>query len=213
LHIQKETTELSAGDCRSLKQACAHARDVGRPLNTHVTFAPYHDSKPLPAARAKALNRLVTYLRTWVRRHAGAPLLALWVWHSDETGRSPHVHVFMRCPPRLRDELRRDLTPLYPARVIDVREGSGIRKLHPSGFWGSTLDYLMRFKSQQAWWVDRGTYRASRRVNGRRQGTKSPITGRRWGCTRNISSRAIDIYLNAKAEARAAVISTARRAA
>jgi hypothetical protein len=29
----------------------------------------------------------------------------LWVWHSDVTGRNPHVHVFMHCPPRQRHEL------------------------------------------------------------------------------------------------------------
>ena len=38
--------------------------------------------------------------RDLVRRHLGEPLVAFWVWHSDVTGRNPHVHVFMRCPPR-----------------------------------------------------------------------------------------------------------------
>ena len=53
----------------------------------------------------------------------------------------------------------------------------------------------LRFKSQQAWWGDRGTYRASiRDETGRRRGIKSPITGKRWGCTRNVSSRAIQAY-------------------
>ena len=215
LYIQKQTTELSAGDCRKLKQSCAHARDVGRPLNTHVTFAPYHNLKPLPVARSKALNRLVTYLRTWMRRRTDEPLVALWVWHSDETGRSPHVHVFMHCPRRLRVELNRALTANYPAGVIDVREGNDFRKLHPSGYWGSTLDYLMRFKSQQAWFAEstcdengrrRGkTHRASKRENGRRRGTRSPIIGKRWGCTRNIASRAInaDWWLRCKGGAAA----------
>ena len=141
--------------------------------------------------------------------------VALHVWHSDVTGRNSHVHVFMHCPPRLRDELNRALVGLYPAGVIDVREGGDIRRLHPSGFFGNTLDYMMRFKSQQAWWADGGrTYRASiRDEKGRCRGIKSPITGKRWGCTRNISSRAIDAFLAAKAEARAAAIRATRRAA
>ena len=224
LYIQKQTTELSAADCRSLKQACTHAREIGYPLNTLVTFAPYPGSLPSPAARSKDLNRLRTYLSKWIGRHHGKPLVALHVWHSDVTGRNAHVHVFMHCPSRLRDELNRALTAIHPAGVIDVREGGDIRKLHPSGFWGSTLDYLMRFKSQQAWWAesyvdDHGrrhsrTYRQSYvDENGRRRGVKSPITGKRWGCTRNISSHAIGAYLAVKAQARAAPISAARRAA
>ena len=132
------------------------------------------------------------------------PLVALWVWHSDVTGRNPHVHVFMHCPRPLRDQLRAALAAIYPVGVIDVSDGGDIRRRHRSGFWGSTLDYLMRFKSQQAWWGDKGTYRASiPDSTGRRRGIKSPITGKRWGCTRNISAPAIDAYLDAKAEARA----------
>ena len=204
MYVHKHTTELSAADCRDLKNACTHARELRQPLNTHVTFAPYPGSKPTPMARAKDLNRLRTYLNTWMRRHHRASLTALHVWQSDVTGRNPHVHVFMHCPPRLRDELNRALVGLYPAGVIDVRKGGDIRRLHPSGFFGSTLDYLCRFKSQQAWWADGGkTYRESiRDEKGRRRGIKSPITGKRWGCTRNISPRAIGLYLEATSAAR-----------
>jgi hypothetical protein len=103
---------------------------------------------------------------------------------------------------------------LYPAGVIDVREGGDIRRPHPSGFFGSTIDYLMRFKSQQAFVADGGrAWRASVKLTvidgktGRtrtiNRGIKSPITGKRWGCTRNISPRAIGLYLEAKSAARA----------
>ena len=84
MYVQKQTTELSAGDCRNLKNACAHARELGHPLNTLVTFAPYPGSKPSPAARSTDLNRLRSYLHTWMRR-SGVPLTALHVWHSDAT--------------------------------------------------------------------------------------------------------------------------------
>jgi hypothetical protein len=214
VYVHKHTTELSAADCRDLKNACRHARELRQPLNTLVTFAPYPGSKPTPTARAKDLNRLRTYLNTWMRRHHRASLTALHVWHSDVTGRNPHVHIFLHCPPRLREELNRALVRLYPAGVIDVREGGDIRRLHHSGFFGSTLDYMMRFKSQQAFVADGGrTWRASVKLTvidtktGRtrtiNRGIKSPITGKRWGCTRNISSRAIGLYLEAKSAARA----------
>lgn len=148
-----------------------------------------------------------------MRRNLGEPLVALWIWHSDVTGRNPHVHVFMHCPRRLRDELRSVLEPQYPPRVIKVSNGGDIRQRHRSGMLSSTLDYLMRFKNQQAWWADKETYRATTvDENGRRHGIKSPLIGKRWGCTRNISLRAIDAYLAAKAEARALLIQANNRA-
>jgi len=207
VYVQRLTTELSARDCRDLKQACALARDLGRPLNTLVTFAPYTGSLPPPAARAEDLNRLRTHLRTWMRRHLGEPLFALHVWHSDMTGRNPHVHVFMHCPKRRRDELRQALDAVYPEpRVIDVSAGGDIRKPHHTGHLGSTLDYLMRFKSQQAWWAEDGkTWRASVvDENGRHRGIKSPITGKRWGCTRNLNRHAVEAYWQAREERRKA---------
>ena len=103
MYVHKHTTELSAADCRDLKNACTHARELRQPLNTLVTFVPYYGSMPTPTARAKDLNRLRTYLDTWMRRHHRASLTALHVWHSDETGQNPHVHIFLHCPPRLRE--------------------------------------------------------------------------------------------------------------
>jgi len=216
--VRKQSTELSARDCRDLKQACTHARKLGRALNAHVTFSPYPGSLPQPKARAVDLNRLLCHIRSWMTRKLGERLVGLWVWHSDVTGRNPHAHIFMHCPPRRREELSGALVANDQAGVIDVREGSDIRKLHqPSGYWGSTLDYICRFKSQQAYVADGGrTWRASiRDKNGRRVGIKSPIIGKRWGCTRNISPRAVESHLAAKAEARAAggAASSAREAA
>ena len=215
MHVQKRTTELSAGDCRNLKNACAHARELGRPLNTLVTFTPYPSSLPIPAARSADLNRLLTYLRMWALRRSGEPLVALHVWHSAVTGRNPHVHVFMHCPPWQRGELDSALVALYPPRVIDVSKGGDIRTRYDGHYWGSTLDYLCRFKNQQAYFADGGrTWRASiPDANGRRRGIKSPILGKRWGCSRNLSPRAIDAHLEAKAAARAALLEQANNRA
>jgi hypothetical protein len=212
MYIRKPSTELSWEDCRDLKRACTHAGELGRPLNTLVTFAPYPGSLPTPAARAVDFNRLLSHLRGWINRKLGESLVALWVWHSDVTGRNPHVHIFMHCMSRRRDELNSVLVANYPAGVIDVTEGSHIRKRHHSGYLGSTLDYLCRFKSQQAWWADKETFRQSIRDDqGRRRGIKSPITGKRWGSTRNISPSVVEAHLAAKSEARAAALLTQRK--
>ena len=207
MYVQKQTDWLEVEDCKNLKRASSLARDLRKPLNTLVTFNPYQGSLPTPKARAEDLNRLITYLRTWLRRHAGLALHAIWVWHSDRNGRNPHVHVFLHCPKKLRENLSKALDGVYPEpRVIDVREGSDIRKLHHSGFWSSTPDYLMRFQSQQAWWGggkknNRMTYRGE---DGKRHGIKSPLVGRRWGCTRNLNHNAVAAYWEARKRPKAA---------
>ena len=213
MYVQKQTTELSARDCRDLKNACTHAREIGRPLNTLVTFAPYPGSLPTPAARSTDLNRLRNYLNTWIRRHCGVSLTALHIWHSDVTGRNPHVHVFMHCPRRLRKELEHALVPLYPARVIDISDGGDIRKPHPLGTLWQHAGLPLPLQEPTSVVGDRKTYRASIRDDkGRRRGIKSPIIGKRWGCTRNISPRAVEAHLAAKSEARE-VAKAARKAA
>lgn len=208
MYVQKKSDWLETTDCRDLQQACVLARKSGKPLNTHLTFAPYPGSLPSPKARAVDLNRLLTYLRMWLRRHANVPLYAVHVWHSDATGRNPHVHVFLHCPKRHRDALRQALDGVYPApRVIDVRDGSDIRKLHQaSGYYGSTLDYMMRFQSQQAYWGgSKKTWRATTvDKDGRRRGIKAPLLGKRWGCTRNLNRNAVAAYWQHQAELRKA---------
>ena len=207
VHVQKQTKWLETTDCRDLQQACVHARKCRRPLNTLVTFAPYPGSLPSPKARSIDLNRLTTYLRIWLRRHAHLGLYEVHVWHSDKTGRNPHVHVFLHCPKPHRDGLREALDRVYPEPgLIDVCEGSDIRKQHYSGYWGSTLDYLMRFQSQRAWWGGgKRTWRASKRdEDGKMRGIPSPLVGKRWGCSRNLSQRAIAAYWKAQNRLKAA---------
>ena len=43
------------------------------------------------------------------------------------------------------------------------------------------------------------------------RGIKSPITGKRWGCTRNISPGAVEAYLTAKSEVLAAALLIQRK--
>ena len=50
-------------------------------------------------------------------------------------------------------------------------------------------------RSERAWVRDE---------NGRRVGIKSPITGKRWGCTRNLNRRAIEAYWLERTERRKA---------
>ena len=105
----------------------------------------------------------------------------------------------MHCPRPLRDELHRALQAIYPAGVIDVKKGTYISKPHSSGCWGSTFNYVIRHMSQPAFiMLGRKAWRASQRdpETGRHVGIKAPLTGKRWGCTRNLSQRAVNAYWN-----------------
>jgi hypothetical protein len=53
--------------------------------------------------------------------------------------------------------------------------------LHSSGHQGSTLNYMRKQMSPQAWWA------LSKRV---RRSSGGPFLGRRWGTTANINTRA-----------------------
>jgi hypothetical protein len=64
LYVQKQTKDLSAGDCRNLKSACTHARELGRPLNTLVTFAP-------APSRRRGSGMLPTWERNFVAEAEG----------------------------------------------------------------------------------------------------------------------------------------------
>jgi hypothetical protein len=55
--------------------------------------------------------------------------------------------------------------------------------LHSSGHQGSTLNYMRKQMSPQAWWA------LSKRV---RRSSGGPFLGRRWGTTTNINTRAQD---------------------
>lgn len=193
MNSRKLTTELSHHDIAALEHANYQARLLGLPLNTLITFAPWRDRpwgfNPGVEEVGRSFKRLRSHLDMWVRRHVKAPFTAIMVRHADEDGGRPHLHAFLHLPSRHYDDIRAALTKTYPdPGVIDVERGNDTRVKHSSGYWGSTFDYITRFKSQQAFFSQRGAaWRASRiDENGRHRGIKTPYVGRRWTCTRNI---------------------------
>jgi hypothetical protein len=202
---RKKTTELSCDDIKALKAAKDHARDIGHPLNTHLTFVPYYDAlvSPSPADIAATFKRLLTYLSTWTWRNTRCRLTFIRIAHSDDdgSGRNPHLHILMHLPAKYRDALQAALTNLYGytaagGLVAMVRNGfEPVR--HESGYWGSSFDYMTRHKTQQAFIAGGGlssrpgrSWRASRRdEKGRHVGIKCPFIGRRWNVSRNLNAK------------------------
>jgi hypothetical protein len=144
----------------------------------------------------------------------------------DGSGRNAHLHTFMHLPATLFEELRAALDKTYDNgssividgrlwRIIDVSEGSDTRVKHASRYWGSTFDYITRYKNQKAYIADgKRTWRASRLDEyGRHVGIKTPFVGRRWNVTRNINKHAIAACENAQLRKRLSATRHQRQAA
>jgi hypothetical protein len=221
---RRSSTELSCNDIKELEAAKDHAKALGLELNTHLSFVPYCDSGeiPSPSDVAATFERLLKHLAVWIGRHTGRRFTYIRVAHSSEdgAGRNPHLHVLMHLPDaKIRDELQAALTAVHGETaggglVAKVVAGTDRRILHEeSGYWGSTFDYITRFKTQQAYKASGGTtWRASRRdENGRHRGIKCPFVGRRWNVSRNINAKARQAYDDPAIAARAATRVAAER--
>jgi hypothetical protein len=220
LNNRKLTHELSHLDIAELESARHHAHAIGLELNSHVCFTPYVDVDdiPTPLDVAATFRRFLKHLGIWVPRHTGRRFTYVRVVHTaeDGSGRNPHLHVFMHLPTAQHRALLQEAlskvhgTDARGGLVAAVHVGSEQLTKHPSGYYGSTLDYMTRHKSQKAYFRQRGrTWRASTRdENGRHRGIKTPFVGSRWGTSRNINAQAREAYDDAR---RRAVISAQRQ--
>lgn len=220
MNQRKLTTELSRDDVAALEGAKDMARAMGQELNTHVTFAPFQTvvDIPSPTTTAAAFAKFLKHTSMWVRRHTGQRLTYLRVVHTDDdgSGRNPHLHMLMHLPSaKHRDELQAAYNDVYDSAgylVAKVTAGTERRVRHqPSGYFGSSADYITRHKSQQAYVAQGGsTWRASRRdANGRHRGIKTPFVGKRWATSHNIGTKVRAVH----DEARVRRITKARVAA
>jgi hypothetical protein len=202
LNRRKLTSQLSHSAIKDLQAATVHARHIGLPLNTHVSFVPYRAAPnvPDPAGIAATFGGFLRHLSVWSRRRTSQPFTYIRVAHSEEdgSGLNPHLHVFMHLPRARLPELQAALLARYGYcgdaeghLVAKAVAGSDTRVLHQSGYWGSTFDYITRHKSQQAYIAQgRRVWRASRvDENGRHRGIKCPFVGRRCSTSRNINAR------------------------
>jgi hypothetical protein len=207
VNLRKCSTELSRDDIAELEAAKDHARAIDLELNSHLIFAPYLDDDvylddvpiPSPPDIAAIFERLLKHVSVWTLRHTRRRFTYLRVVHSaeDSSGHNPHLHIFMHLPnSKFREELQAALIQVYGytlagGLVAKVKIGTDRKTRHESGYWGSTFNYITRFKTQQAYVAQRGVWRASRRdENGRHRGIKCPFIGRRWNVSRNINANA-----------------------
>jgi hypothetical protein len=178
---RKLSKSLDHRAVRHLDAARYHAARNGRPLNCFATISPCRGQEHSPGSPADYFAGVRNWLGVWVRRRR-LPFTAIWTVENNSAGTDPHMHILMHLPARLISDLREALARQHPGDgVTHVRRDDGRTILHPSGFYGSTLNYMRKQMSPQAWWA------LSKRV---RRAGGGPFTGRRWGTTANINARA-----------------------
>ena len=181
MNRRKLTKFLDHRAVRSLDAARYYAETLGHPLNCFVTIAPCRGLVVHSQASADYFASIRNWIGIWIRRR-NIRFTAIWTIENNSGGTDPHMHILMHVTAQLISDFRTALARQYPGdSVTHVRPDDGKAKLHSSGYQGSTLNYMRKQMSPQAWWA---LNKRVRRSNG------GPFLGRRWGTTANISTRA-----------------------
>jgi hypothetical protein len=181
MNRRKLTRSLDHRAVRSLDAARYHAETLGYPLDCFVTIAPCRGLVVHSEASADYFAGIRNWIGVWIRRR-NIRFTAIWTIENNCVGTDPHMHILMHVPDQLIPDFRTALASQYSGHgVTHVRPDDGKAKLHSSGHHGSTLNYMRKQMSPQAWWA------LSKRV---RRSSGGPFLGRRWGTTANINTRA-----------------------
>jgi len=187
-NIRQSTDWLGVQAVKKLRSAHTFAGVIGLPLNAFVTVTPFRngegDGAPCPADEFAAFRN---WLGVWVRRNAEVPFTSVSVVHSKPDGSDAHLHTLLHLPRRA---LIADLKTALATRYAEpgdthIRADDGRCYRHDSGYYGSTLHYMISHMSPQAWWALKTIGQRTRR---RRE--RAPFVGKRYFITANISERA-----------------------
>ena len=181
MNLRKQTKALDHLAVKRLDASRYHAVKIGAPLNCFITIAPRRcEGAPLerPALYFAGVRN---WIGVWIRRRS-LQFSAIWTVENNLAATDPHIHILMHLPSRLFSDFREALAKQYPGNgVTHLRPDDGQTAWHSSGYRGSTLNYMRKQMSPQAWWA---LGKRVRRVHG------GPFTGRRWGTTANLNARA-----------------------
>jgi hypothetical protein len=106
------------------------------------------------------------------------------VIHAKPDGTDAHLYTLLHLPSRkLVPQLGAALTIHYPEPgAPHIRADDGRCYLHDSGYYGSTLNYMISHMSPQAWWALHKTVRRRR--------DRAPFVGKRCFVSANNGERA-----------------------
>lgn len=173
------TRQLTLSEVRDLKSAWHHAKSIGQPVNRFVTFRPHDINDQNPQQRIETWLRWRNKLAQFARDH-GFDFTCLWTRESKrDTGQDEHMHVLLHVP----KSLRRRFDLLVKSWCggtdeIDVRGCSYQTRRNKKGGEESVVTYIAKNSPQ-----------ARRYLNHTIQ-LGGPIFGKRYGLSRNLTSRA-----------------------
>jgi hypothetical protein len=109
------------------------------------------------------------------------------VVHSKPDASDAHLHTLLHLPSRkLIPQLEVALASRYPEPgAVHIRADDGLCYRHDSGYYGSTLNYMISHMTPQAAWALKMLGQPTRRRRDR-----APFVGKRYFITANISERA-----------------------
>ena len=182
MNLRKQTIALDHLSVRKLDAARYHAAKIGYPLNCFATVAPCRGHMPPPESPADYFATARNWIGVWVRRRI-SEFTAIWTVENNRAGCDPHMHVLLHLPGRFIPAFGDALAQQYPGEdAVHVRRDDGKTYLHSSGYHGSTLNYMRKQMTPQAWWALGKTVRRSKDCG--------PFVGRRWGTTANVNTTA-----------------------
>jgi hypothetical protein len=184
----QSTDWLGVQAVKKLRSAQTFAGVIGLPLNALVTVAPFRggewDGARCPADEFAALRN---WLGVWIRRNAEVPFTSVSVVHAKSDGTDAHLHALLHLSRRaLIADLKVALATRYPEPgATHIRADDGRCYRHDSGYYGSTLNYMISHMSPQAAWALKMLGQRTRRRRDR-----APFVGKRYFITANIGERA-----------------------
>jgi hypothetical protein len=125
------------------------------------------------------------------RRNTEVQFTSVSVVHAKPDGTDAHLHALLHLPRRpLIADLRAALATRYPEPgATHIRADNGRCYRHDSGYYGSTLNYMISHMSPQAAWALKMLGQRTRRRRDR-----APFVGKRYFITANLAERAQHAY-------------------
>jgi hypothetical protein len=192
MNRRKITRGLNTDQVKALNSGWHHARRLGMPLNTFVTFRPLedaHDTLAICLLFATLRNKLGCYAR-----QRGFQPAFVWSIEANRDGGGLHLHVLIHIPKDHYRHFEATCLGWMPgAHEVDVRPAHQGTVITSDGKRHSAVSYVSKQMTPQAWYG-----RGLRRQPG------GPVLGKRGGVSLTLDWKAQRAWANAAIPVRAA---------
>jgi len=165
---RKPQGELNPGQCKALQHAWVQALNNGYPLNAFITIRPPNLA---PDEHVEFVNKFWNRLANWSRRRTTfyCILVREAAPNGKDFGIGEHFHALVHVPPRHFNSLKIAVATWRPepGEAFVRRADHRIRQT-PQGKIRSSLGYLTKQRSPQAWYLTNYTRKPGGKVLGKR---------------------------------------------